>query len=157
VRELAPRAVTGLGATRPAWCPPAEVPRDVCEITYPMDLPVLGVTKVGLPVYRVVYDAMNAAADQLPAVLPELEAAVQPAVDRMVARISDDMARTVEYEVDYLTDKLMREEINPLVEKFTTDAELRASKLVNEILVTTAALSAGVVIAVGVAAWWIKR
>jgi hypothetical protein len=145
VRELVPRAVTGLGATRPAWCPPAEVPRDVCEI------------KVGLPVYRVVYDAMNAAADQLPQVLPELEAAVQPAVDRMVARISDDMARTVEYEVDYLTGKLMREEINPLVEKFTSDAELRASKLVNEILVTTAALSAGVIIAVGVAAWWIKK
>jgi hypothetical protein len=152
MRETTPRPISALGATRPDWCPPERVPRDVCEIKYPMDLPIIGVTEVGLPVYRVTYDMMEAATQRLPEFLPQIYQDLQP----YIADLTDDVVRTVEYEADFLADKMMREQVEPVIEEFTDELEVRANKLVNELLVTTAALSGAVIIAVGVAAWWVR-
>jgi hypothetical protein len=73
-----------------------------------------------------------------------------------IADLTDDVVRTVEYEADFLADKMMREQVEPVIEEFTDELEVRANKLVNELLVTTAALSGAVIIAVGVAAWWVR-
>ena len=157
MNETAPRPISGLGATRPSWCPPASVPRDVCEIKYPMDLPIIGVTEVGLPIYRVTYDAMKAATQRLPEFLPEIYDAVNPYVERLQGEIIDRVVRTAEYEADYLSDKLLRDKVDPRVAAMTDDIERRAQKITNEALLTGLALTGAVLLGGGVAIWWLKQ
>jgi len=157
MRELFAQPLMGLGATaqatRPSWCPPAQVPRDVCEVQYPVDIPIIGVENVGLPIYRVTYDALQAVSRFLPERLPEWYAAAQPYIDNIRRDTIDEATKVIERETDYLASQLMEREVDPRL----ADAEGRIRDIAKELLVTTAALSGAVMIVVGISAWWIRR
>jgi len=153
MRETLARPLTGLGATRPTWCPPAEVPQDVCEIKYSVDLPLIGREQVGLPVYRVTYDALQAVTQFLPERLPEWYEAAKPYIDNIRRETIADATKVIEQEADYLASELMEREVDPRL----ADVETRVNGIAKEIMVATAALSGAVMITVGVAAWWIRR
>lgn len=151
--ELTPRPVGALGETRPSWCPPASVPRDPCEIRYPVDIPLIGVEEVGIPVYRVVNDAMQAADRFLPDYLPSYYAHLQP----YIAAEVDNLVRTAEYEADFLADKLLKEKVDPRVEAAKQNLYANLDSVVTEILATVVITGAASLIAIGVGAWWVNR
>jgi len=155
--ESIPRPIAGLGAVatavRPSWCPPAEVPRDPCEIAYPVDIPLIGRETVGVPVYRMVYDAMQAGTKFLPEYLPEVWQQLQP----YIAEVQDDVVRTIEYEADYLADELLDKKVMPRLNAVTDELVGTATGWRDEILMTLMAVGAASIIAVGVSAWWINK
>jgi hypothetical protein len=153
MRETAPRPIMGLGAVRPSWCPPATVPQDVCEIKYSVDIPYVGREEVGLPIYRVTYDALQAVSKFLPERLPEWYAAALPYIENLRRDTVEELTEVLEREVDYLSSELMAREVDPRI----ADIEDKVRGITNELVVTTAALSGAVMIVVALSAWWIRR
>lgn len=152
MNETTPRAI-GLGAARPGWCPPAEVPRDPCEIKYPVDIPIIGVEQVGVPVYRIVYDAMQAGTKFLPEYLPQVWQQLQP----YIGQLTDHAVRTIESEADYLAEKLLDEQVMPRVDVLHEELIDDANELRDELLVTILAVGAASILCIGLAAWWINE
>jgi hypothetical protein len=124
----------------------------VCEIQYPVDIPIIGREDVGLPIYRVTYDALQAVSKFLPERLPEWYATALPYIENLKRDAMDDVTQVVEREVDYLASELMSREVDPRL----ADAEVKLKSLGNELMITSAALSGAVILAVGVAAWWVR-
>jgi len=129
------------------------VPQDVCEIKYSVDLPLLGREQVGLPVYRVTYDALQAVSDFLPERLPEWMATAQPYIDNIRRETIAEATKVIEQEADYLASELMTREVDPRL----AEVETKVRDISKEIMIATAALSGAVMITVGLAAWWIRR
>jgi hypothetical protein len=125
----------------------------VCEIQYSVDIPYIGREDIGLPIYRVTYDALQAVSKFLPERMPEWVATAQPYIDNLRRETMEEVTQVVEREVDYLASELMSREVDPRL----ADAEVKLKSLGNEIMITSAALSGAVIVAVGVAAWWIRR
>jgi hypothetical protein len=129
------------------------VPRDVCEIKYPVDIPLIGVEEVGVPVYRLVHDAMQAGMRFLPQYLPQAWNEVQPYINELKA----DVIADVEYEADYLADKLLDTHVMPRVENLKEETFASVRHWRDEILLTLMAVGAASVVAVGVGAWWVNQ
>ena len=151
--ESIPRPLSALGATRPSWCPPAEVPIDPCEIRYPVDIPIIGRRSVGVPVYRLVHDAMQAGTRFLPEYLPQVWNELQP----YLGELTDRVVRTVEYEADYLADELLDNKVMPRLEIVKEDLYGYVRAWRDEILITILAAAAASVVAIGVGAWWVNK
>ncbi len=156
--ECTPRQLFGLGAaTRPSWCPPINESVDPCEMRYSVDIPIIGRTDVGVPINRMVNDAMQSATQQLPAYLPIFMQQVQPYIDSTVAAIEADAVKTIEYEVNYLTRELMTKQVDPRVTALVDEVTAEANALKDEVLKTLMILGATILLGVGVSAWWINR
>lgn len=143
----------GLGATRPSYCAPVDTSTDPCEMRYSVDIPVVGRTDMGVPVDRIVADAMESAVRRLPSYLPVIYSQLQP----YIAAIEDDVVRTVEYEADYLADQMLQTKIDPRVTALVDEVTADANALKDEILTTLMAIGAALIIATGVGAWWVNR
>jgi hypothetical protein len=135
----------------------AQAGRDPCEVRYEVDIPLIGVTEVGLPIERATHDAIQSAVARLPQYLPQVYDQATPYIDDILAKAMDRAVRTAEYEADYLADKMMEEKVMPRVETLKENLVANVGNFVEEILVTVVAVGAASIIAVGVGAWWVNR
>lgn len=142
------RALGQEAPTRPTWCPSTSLrpgQRDPCEIEYAFDLPLVGKTTFGLPIPAITNDALITAQRQLPGLLdqslPIVYSKLQPYIDDLTDFV---IPRTV--------DKLMREEVQPLI-------EVEREKIIAEAdtVVQKALLGVGIITAAGLGAWWFLR
>ena len=142
----------GLGAVRPAGCPPSSLPagqRDPCEIEYAFDLPLVGKTSFGLPIPAMTNDALLTVQRQLPKILdqslPVVYQKLQPYIASLMAN--------VEFEVPRLADQVINDQLMPIVQR---EKEVALAEV--EVLTQKVLLGLGVITAAGLGAWWlIKR
>jgi hypothetical protein len=136
---------------RAAWCPVQSLrpgQRDPCEIRYSFDLPLVGETEFGLPIPAITNDAINTVKQQM----PELYRSMQPYIEDVKASAFADL----EYFVPELVGDVIDAEIMPIVEREKENIQARAEMLVGDTLKVAFVMTATVVAAVGIAAWWVK-
>lgn len=150
----------GLGATRPAWCPPTSLRKgqtDPCEIPYEMDLPIFGKQTFRLPIPAMTNDAMNQVQARLPQVLDATLPVAYEKVLPYVNSLKADLVRDIEFLGPRLAQDLMDDVVLPELELQKENIVAQANVLKDEALITAVAVGGMVVIAVGAAAWWIKK
>lgn len=138
---------------RPSHCPPVNSSPDACEMQYSVDIPLIGRDTVGVPIYQMVDDALKSATQQLPQYLPTFYQQLKP----YVAAIEDDLVRTMEYELPFLADDLMADQVDPRIDGLLEDVTGKVEVLKDEVLATVLATGAALVVAFGVGIWYLKQ
>jgi len=151
--ESWPMAVTGLGAARPLWCPPIDTSVDPCELRYSVDIPIYGRAEVGVPINHIVYDAMASATSRLPDFLPGIYSQLMPYVNRM----RDSLIADAESVLPDILDDLLERQVMPKANKLKDNIVAEAEQLRNEVLISLGAMTAAILVGLGVTAWWIKQ
>jgi hypothetical protein len=147
-------ALLGLGATaRPAYCPSTNSTPDPCEFRYSVDIPLIGREEVGVPIFRMVDDAMKAGTQTLPVYLPTFYQELQP----YIAMARDSIYKDVQALAPDLLDDLLKKQVMPKVDALKDNVLAEADVMKQDLLVTVLATAGMLMIAVGVSAWWIKR
>ena len=110
--RTAPKVLSGLGATRPSWCPGTSMSagqRDPCEIEYAFDLPLVGKTSFGLPIPAMTNDAINAVQARLPQLLDQS----LPVVYQKLQPYIDDLT---DFVIPGVVSDLMKKQVTPMVD-----------------------------------------
>ena len=123
-------------------CPPTSFPRgaarrDPCEITYKVDLPILGEEDVKLPINQVVND-----------VWLQLE----PKVNALVADVEGEIMREAPDVAREVMDQIVIPRMHDQVEGAIAEIEVIRDDTVKALLIATGTTIA----AIAFAAWWIK-
>jgi hypothetical protein len=140
-------------AARPSYCPAVNATVDPCEMQYSVDIPVLGRDTVGIPITRIVGDALTSATAQLPSYLPAFYQELMPYVNQMRDSIWGD----VQALAPDLVQQVLDEQVIPQVNKLEDDVVGKAQALGDELMAVVLAAGAATLIAVGVGVWYLKQ
>lgn len=145
----------GLGVTAPRpGCPAttfsATSPvKDPCEIKYRFDFPVIGEEDIGIPLNQIINDAKLQISESLPQLINTAFTAARPKIN--------DVMSDVEYMIPEAVDEAMEQHVWPEIDRRKALLMAEVDVVKDDAVKAALAVTATVVMSVGLAAWWVKK